>query len=164
MRRYGLEPTTNNLGVAHENGDIEQARHRFKQAADQALPCLYDPGTICHLQTLGVRTGWCCLELGAGGCSVARWLVERAGQRARAGDRHRHAPPGAPAGPSLAGRRHDIIADPLPEGACDLAPTRLALALLPEREAALARGDTVPKPGGWLLVREFDSLNPPPVP
>jgi hypothetical protein len=37
MRHYGLEPTTNNLGVAHENGDIEQAHHRFKEAADQAL-------------------------------------------------------------------------------------------------------------------------------
>lgn len=37
MRHYGMEPTTNNLGVAHENGDIEQAHHRFKEALDQAL-------------------------------------------------------------------------------------------------------------------------------
>jgi transcriptional regulator with XRE-family HTH domain len=37
MRHYGLEPTTNTLGVAHENGDVEQAHHRFKEAADQAL-------------------------------------------------------------------------------------------------------------------------------
>jgi hypothetical protein len=37
MAHYGLEPTTNNVGVAHENGDVEQAHHRFKQAVDQAL-------------------------------------------------------------------------------------------------------------------------------
>jgi hypothetical protein len=37
MRHYGMEPTTNTLGVAHENGDVEQAHHRFKEAVDQAL-------------------------------------------------------------------------------------------------------------------------------
>src|SRR5215211_7114390 len=37
MRHYGMEPTVNNAGVAHENGDVEQAHHRFKAAADQAL-------------------------------------------------------------------------------------------------------------------------------
>ena len=37
MAHYGMEPTTNNLGAAHENGDVEQAHFRFKQAVDQAL-------------------------------------------------------------------------------------------------------------------------------
>jgi hypothetical protein len=37
LRHYGLEPTTNTLGEAHENGDVEQAHFRFKQAVDQAL-------------------------------------------------------------------------------------------------------------------------------
>ncbi|HEU5230111.1 MAG TPA: IS21 family transposase [Ktedonobacteraceae bacterium] len=37
MAHYGMEPTTNNVGVAHENGDVEQSHHRFKQAVDQAL-------------------------------------------------------------------------------------------------------------------------------
>ncbi len=37
MMHYGLEPTTNNLGVAHENGDVEQEHFRFKQAVDQTL-------------------------------------------------------------------------------------------------------------------------------
>src|SRR5947208_12863559 len=37
MAHYGLEPTTNNLGVAHENGDVEQSHFRFKEAVDQAL-------------------------------------------------------------------------------------------------------------------------------
>ena len=37
MRHYGMEPTVNNAGAAHENGAVEQAHHRFKEALDQAL-------------------------------------------------------------------------------------------------------------------------------
>jgi len=37
MAHYGMEPTWNNVGIAHENGDVEQSHHRFKQAVDQAL-------------------------------------------------------------------------------------------------------------------------------
>lgn len=37
MRHYGMQPTWNNTGVAHENGDVEQAHYRFKEALDQAL-------------------------------------------------------------------------------------------------------------------------------
>jgi len=37
MSHYGMLPTWNNAGIAHENGDVEQAHHRFKQAVDQAL-------------------------------------------------------------------------------------------------------------------------------
>ena len=37
MSHYGMLPTTNTPGIAHENGDVEQAHHRFKQALDQAL-------------------------------------------------------------------------------------------------------------------------------
>jgi transcriptional regulator with XRE-family HTH domain len=37
MAHDGIMPTTNNAGLAHENGDVEQAHHRFKNAVDQAL-------------------------------------------------------------------------------------------------------------------------------
>lgn len=37
MAHYGMEPTTNTPGEANENGDVEQAHYRFKQAVDQAL-------------------------------------------------------------------------------------------------------------------------------
>src|SRR5690349_20972724 len=37
MTHYGMQPTWNNQGIAHENGDVEQAHHRFKEALDQAL-------------------------------------------------------------------------------------------------------------------------------
>ncbi len=34
MAHYGMQPTWNNTGIAHENGDVEQAHHCFKQAVD----------------------------------------------------------------------------------------------------------------------------------
>ena len=37
MAHYGMQPTWNNLRIAHENGDVEQSHHRFKEAVDQAL-------------------------------------------------------------------------------------------------------------------------------
>jgi len=37
LAHYGMEPTTNNVGIAHENGDIEQSHRRCKEAVDQAL-------------------------------------------------------------------------------------------------------------------------------
>ncbi len=37
MRHYGMRPTLNNTGVAHENGDVEQSHYRFKDGVDQAL-------------------------------------------------------------------------------------------------------------------------------
>ncbi|HEU5380709.1 MAG TPA: IS21 family transposase [Ktedonobacteraceae bacterium] len=37
MGHYGITPTWNNAGVAHENGEVEQAHDKFKNALDQAL-------------------------------------------------------------------------------------------------------------------------------
>jgi hypothetical protein len=37
MTHYGMTPTTNTPGEAHENGDVEQSHFRFKQAVGQAL-------------------------------------------------------------------------------------------------------------------------------
>src|SRR6266496_3754745 len=37
MDHYHLQPSTNNPGEAHENGDVEQSHFRFKDAVDQAV-------------------------------------------------------------------------------------------------------------------------------
>jgi hypothetical protein len=37
MTHYGMQPTKNNVSIAHENGDVEQSHHQFKNAVDQAL-------------------------------------------------------------------------------------------------------------------------------
>jgi SAM-dependent methyltransferase len=132
-----------------------QAGARFS-----ALGALFDPGTIRHLTDLGVAKGWHCLEVGAGGGSIASWLCDRVGAAGHAvatdidprflaaADR-----------PNLEVRRHDIAAEPLPEAAFDLVHARLVLVHLPERETALQRMASALKPGGWLLAEEFDSLS-----
>ena len=37
MAHYGMQPTKNNVSIAHENGDVEQSHYQFKRAVDQAL-------------------------------------------------------------------------------------------------------------------------------
>src|SRR5262249_38742099 len=123
-----------------------------------ALSVLFDETTIRHLTGCGVAPGWRCLEVGAGGGSIANWLADRVGadgsvlatdidprfleslQRA-----------------NLEARRHNIAVDPLPEAAFDLIHARLVLMHLPERDIALARMIAALKPGGWLLEEEYDT-------
>ncbi|WP_214110952.1 class I SAM-dependent methyltransferase, partial [Acrocarpospora catenulata] len=98
---------------------------------------------------------WHCLEVGAGGGSVARWLADRV------------APTGSvlatdikprliPAVPGLTVLCHDIVADALPEAAFDLVHARLVLSHLPERQRVLARLLAALRPGGWLQLDEID--------
>ena len=37
MRHYGMRPSHNTPGRGHENGDVEQAHHRFKKAVEQEM-------------------------------------------------------------------------------------------------------------------------------
>lgn len=37
LDHYGVRPDANTPGRGHENGDVEQAHHRFKRAVEQAL-------------------------------------------------------------------------------------------------------------------------------
>jgi SAM-dependent methyltransferase len=59
--------------------------------------------------------------------------------------------------PNLEVRRHDIRTEGLPERQFDLAHTRLVLMHLPGRELALQRILASLKPGGWIVVEEFDA-------
>jgi SAM-dependent methyltransferase len=138
----------------------EQASARFT-----ALPSLYDPGTIRHLAQLGVGPGWRCLEIGGGGGSIAAWLSDRVGSaghvlatdvNTKFLERLRR--------PNLEVRRHDIVSDPLPDGAFDLVHLRLVLMHIPQRDNVLERLAGALRPGGWLLAEEFDSLSMPPDP
>jgi SAM-dependent methyltransferase len=52
--------------------------------------------------------------------------------------------------------RHDIAREPLPESAFDLVHARLVLVHIPERAAALSRLVAALKPGGWLVIEDFD--------
>ena len=134
------------------------------QAGDRfaALSELFDAGTIDHIEQRGITSGWHCLELGGGGGSIAAWLSERVGPTGRVvvtDINTRFLDPLQR--PNLEVRRHNIVTDPLPEGAFDLIHARLVLMHLPERGAVLARLIKALKPGGWLLDEEFDVLSMP---
>jgi SAM-dependent methyltransferase len=123
----------------------------------RALEALLDPGTVRQLDSLGVGPGWRCLEVGAGGGSIAAWLCDRV------------AAEGAVVAtdldttvllelsrPNLEIRVHDVLKDELPQEEFDLVHLRLLLAWLSEPRTALERLTAALRPGGWLLAEEMD--------
>jgi len=55
-------------------------------------------------------------------------------------------------------RQHDVVADPLAQSEFDLIHARLVLSWLPARDAVLSRLVAALRPGGWLVVEDFDSV------
>jgi SAM-dependent methyltransferase len=131
------------------------------QAGDRfdALASLLDPWTVAHLDRLGVAEGWRCLDVGAGGGSVARWLADRVEPSGHvlATDLDTRWLAQRLAAPNVEIRQHDVVADELPEGAFDLIHERLVLIHLRDRVEAIRRLAAAVRPGGWLLVEDFDS-------
>src|SRR5438067_13599656 len=56
----------------------EHAQRRLR-----ALERIYDPASTRRLEALGVGPGWRCLEVGAGGGSITRWLCSKVGPAGR---------------------------------------------------------------------------------
>ncbi len=137
-----------------DNAAEREAAERFS-----SLEVLHDPHTIRHLLSTGVGPGWQCLEIGGGSGSIGRWLADRVGPEGHVlatdidprflakSDRA-----------NLEVRRHDVTTDPLPESAFDLIHARLVLIHVPQRDAALDRLVRALKPGGWLVIEDYDSV------
>jgi SAM-dependent methyltransferase len=126
----------------------------------RTLEALLDEGTIRQLGARGVGAGWRCLEVGAGGGSIAAWLCERV------------APDGSVVAtdldttvladishPNLEIQVHNVLADDLPEDAFDLVHMRLLLAWLDDPQLALRRLIAALEPGGWLVAEEMDFVS-----
>src|SRR5207248_5380275 len=129
------------------------------------LEAALDPTTFRHLRDRGVSSGWVCLEIGAGGGSVVRWLAEQVG------------PSGSVVATDLnlswvAGtletnvelRVHDIVRDPVENSSYDLVHARLVLLHLPQRNAVIDKLICALNPGGWLVLEEFTPVFPGPIP
>lgn len=116
-----------------------------------------DPGTVRHLDALGVHDGWRCAEIGAGAGSIATWLAERVGPTGRvvATDIDTRFLEGLRR-ENLEIRQQDIVAASLEVGAYDLVHARLVLMHLHERARALRNMVRSLRSGGWLLVEEYD--------
>ena len=118
-----------------------------------------DPSTIRTLQEIGVALKWHCLEMGAGGGSIADWLCQRVGAEGRvvAADIEIKFLKELDY-TNLAVLEHNLIIDQLPESEFDLAHERSVLAHLPQREEILKKLANAVKPGGWLFVEEPDCI------
>lgn len=138
-----------NSGYLLENSQAE-AGERFNSLAE-----LFDPVTFRHLETVGIRPGWSCWEVGAGGPSVPTWLAERAGDSGQvvATDIDTS---WMPASAPFAVLQHDVGAEPPPPGPFDLIHARLVLVHVPQRARALRSMVNALQPGGWLLIEDAD--------
>jgi SAM-dependent methyltransferase len=120
-----------------------------------ALAELFDASTFRHLTAVGLGSGWRVWEVGAGGPSVPIWLAGRVGPEGRvlATDIDTRWLDGTPGVEVV---RHDVAADPAPEGPFDLVHARLLLVHVPDRDTALTRMAAALRPGGWLVVEDAD--------
>ncbi|HEV8441925.1 MAG TPA: methyltransferase domain-containing protein [Steroidobacteraceae bacterium] len=127
------------------------------------LSRLFDAPTQRVLERVGLAPGWRCLEIGGGGGSIARWMAGRVGPTGhvlctdldtRLIEEGRASAPG-----NLEVIRHDIASDPLPADAFDLIHARLVFLHVVERERALERVVQALKPGGWLVIEDFDTAS-----
>jgi SAM-dependent methyltransferase len=107
--------------------------------------------------SLGLSQGWSCLEVGAGGGSVAQWLCTQVGPAGRVvatdidtrflDQLHE---------PDLEILKLDLTTNGLPRNTFDLVHTRLVLMHIPSRAEILTKLVAALKPGGRLLVEEQD--------
>ena len=133
------------------------SKDEFERERLGLLESFKDPKTIRHLEALGVREGWNCLEAGAGKGSIAMWLANRVGHTGKvvATDINTRFLQDLSI-QNLEVRTHDITKDNLEEGQYDLVHCRALLSHLPEPEKALERMTNALKKGGWIYVEEPD--------
>jgi SAM-dependent methyltransferase len=128
---------------------FEQERARLA-----GMEAQWDPGTFRHIDALGLPADARCWEIGAGGGSVAAWLAGRCGHLLITDVDTRFVE--ALAGGNISVDRHDVVADPPPDGQFDLIHARLVLEHLPQRHEVLDRLVGALRPGGWLLIEDYD--------
>ena len=125
----------------------------------RAIELLSDPSTIRAFQEIGVHEKWRCLEVGAGGGSIAEWLCQTVGATGHvvAADLEVKFLKELDY-PNLDVWEFNLITDDLPESEFDLIHARGLLIHLPKREEILKKLARAVKPGGWLFVEDPDFL------
>jgi ubiquinone/menaquinone biosynthesis C-methylase UbiE len=145
-----VSTSPNAPSYSFDNDDVEATdRHNY-------LGEMLDEVTIGRLSTLGNLAGKRFLEFGAGGGSVARWMVDQAGPTGRVlatdiNPRHLRPYPG------LTVLQHDLVNEAVPEGPWDVIHGRLVLLHIPQREDILVRLARSLAPGGVLLLEEWET-------
>ena len=133
------------------DNDAPEAPDRFRHLSE-----ILDDATIRCLSGLGELAGARCLEVGAGGGSIAEWLARQAGPTGRVvatdlNTRYLRADRGYEV------LRHDLVTEPVPEGPWDVIHVRMVLLHLPQRREILHRLVAALAPGGAILVEDFET-------
>jgi SAM-dependent methyltransferase len=141
-----------NAYVLSHNLDGEQQRLALMSE-------LLDPLEREHLQRLGLRPGWRCLEVGCGNGSISQWMAGQVAPNGQvvASDLEISYIARLQAS-CLEVRQLDILHDPVEEGHYDLVVARALLHHLADPKLALQRMISALKPGGVLLSIEPDML------
>ena len=123
----------------------------------RGIESLWDPGTQALLDELGIGTtesGWRCLEVGAGGGSLLQWMTGRGATVVAVDIDTRFIE--SLASETIEVRRLDIRTDEIPQQEFDLVHARLVLEHLPERRQILDRLVAALRPGGWIIIEDYD--------
>lgn len=131
-------------------------RSEPSRAQHRGLSALLDEFTTVRISNLLDLRGKRCLEVGAGGGSIALWLAERVGPEGSvlATDLR---PEQIPSHERLTVLRHDLVNEPVPDGPFDLIHARLVLNHLPQRREILQRLIGALAPGGFILDEDWDA-------
>jgi SAM-dependent methyltransferase len=129
------------------------------QAGDRfaALSAVFDPVTFAHIEALGIGAGWRCWEVGAGGTAVPTWMAGKVGGAGHVLATDIDITWLHESGAGVDVRRHDVATDEPPGNAFDLVHARLVLVHVAARDEALRRMISALRPGGWLVVEDFDT-------
>jgi 2-polyprenyl-3-methyl-5-hydroxy-6-metoxy-1,4-benzoquinol methylase len=126
-----------------------------------AVEAFLDPGTIRCLADLGDFAGRRCVEIGAGGGSIAKWLAERVGPDglvvATDIDITHLGALGQIANIEI--RQHDIVKEPFEADAYDLVHARLVLEHIPERNMVFRKLARALRPNGWLVIESVEYVS-----
>lgn len=154
-----LRTESDNLDVVHvvrehkqeyvfgANTDAERERLR-------GIEDLWDPGSKALLLELGLTDGWRCLEIGAGGGSLVQWMSDR-GASVTAVDIDTHLIDHL-ASDTVRVECLDVRGAKFPSDEFDLIHARLLFEHLEDRQAILRRLVASLRPGGWMVVEDYD--------
>ncbi len=133
--------------ASHDDVELERIR---------CLEAMADPITISRLERIGVAPGWTCLEVAAGGGSIAAWLGQRVGSAGKVVATDVNTRFLDHLEPPVEVRTLNLLVDDIVPESFDLVHGRAILMHLPEPQSVLAKMAAAVKPGGWLLIEEGD--------
>lgn len=131
--------------------------HESEWERIRLFEAVHDPITISRLERIGVASGWSCLEVAAGGGSIAAWFGTRVGLKGAVLATDLNLRFLGHLGPPVKVEAMNLVTGDLTPDAYDLVHGRAILQhLCQDAEEVVEKMARAVKPGGWLLIEEHD--------